>query len=704
MTRVLAISVTILVSVSGTTEAAKVTVDDLMKLRSIVDIRISPDGERVAYVVSAPSLERNAHEAAVYVVAARGGQPRRLAEGARVFNTPMPAPKLRWSPDGSSISFLGFAGEKPQLLAVAASGGEARPLTTAPEGVLGYEWAPDGKSVAYLTRDPMSEEEQRRRKDMSFVIHVDAPERARRLWLQPLDGTAARVLTPPEQYVDSLSWSPDGREIAYSAAPISGFAAQYSTRVYAVLTAGGSPRVVVDRPGMNTSPLYSPDGTRIAFVSTNGRAELMAPRSLAVAAARGGPAAIRTFGLNDAWVSDLVWARDSRSIYLLTTDGTFARAEHMFEQPIVRVWIESGRSERLPGAAVNYSLSLSRDGAHLAYRGVEGRTMGDVFLLETAGGRTTKLTEVNPELRGLELGELKAIQWRSFDGMEIWGLLLTPPRATSGQKLPLLVYCHGGPNGGVTYGIFPQFMHTVGQVDPYPTEAMASAGYAVLFPMPRGGAGYGEAGQRAIVNAWGEADYRDIMAGVDDLIAKGFADPDRLGVMGPSYGGFMTNWIVTQTGRFKAASAAASISDLADQYFLSDGGDFMAEYFKRPWEARESYFAHSPVNFAERVTTPLLLQHGENDRRVPIAGAWKFYRALKALGKTVEFDIYPRAGHVYFEPMLQREAMKRNLEWFTRWIKPAPESAASGKSAEETCHPGPPFRREHAADDAGTSR
>ena len=667
MRKALTIVVVILLSVCATAQAATVTVDDLMKLRSILDVRISPDGEMVAYVVSTPSLERNAHEAAIYVVAAQGGQPRRVAEGTRVFTARVPAPKLRWSPDSASVSFLGVAGDKPEVFA-AAPGGQAHALTTAPEGVSAYEWAPDGKSLAFLTRDPMSEEEQRQRKDNSFVIHVDAPERATRLWLQPLDGAAARVLTPPGQYVDSFSWSPDGREIAYSAAPITGFAAQYATRLYAVPVSSGPPRAVVDRPGMNTSPQYSPDGARIAFVSTNGRAELMASRSLAVAAAKGGDAP-RVYMLNDAWVSDLVWARDSRSIYLLTNDGTFASRENMFDQPIVRVGIEDGRAERVRGA-VDFSPSLSRDSRRLAYRAVEGRTMGDVFVLDTANGKTTKLTEVNPELRDLELGELKTVKWRSFDGMEIWGLLLTPPGWKAGQKVPLLVYCHGGPGGGVTHGIFPQFMQTVGQVDPYPTEAMASAGFAVLFPMPRGGAGYGEAGQRAIVNSWGEADYKDIMAGVDNLIAKGIADPDRLGVMGASYGGFMTDWIVTQTRRFKAASTAASISDLTDQYFLSDGGDFMAEYFKRPWEARDSYFSHSPINFAQNVTTPLLIQHGERDLRVPIANAWKFYRALKALGKTVEFDIYPRSSHLYYEPMLEREAMKRNLEWFMRWIKP----------------------------------
>jgi dipeptidyl aminopeptidase/acylaminoacyl peptidase len=161
------------------------------------------------------------------------------------------------------------------------------------------------------------------------------------------------------------------------------------------------------------------------------------------------------------------------------------------------------------------------------------------------------------------------------------------------------------------------------------------------------------------------------MAGVDDLVSRGIADPDRLGVMGASYGGYMTNWIVTQTGRFKAASAGASLTSLEDIYYLSEGGGFIVEYFKRPWENRDSYAAHSPLTHAAQVTTPLLIQHGERDPRVPISGAWKFFRALQALGKTVEFDIYPRGGHVLYEPMLQREQMRRNLEWFQKWIKTA---------------------------------
>jgi dipeptidyl aminopeptidase/acylaminoacyl peptidase len=267
------------------------------------------------------------------------------------------------------------------------------------------------------------------------------------------------------------------------------------------------------------------------------------------------------------------------------------------------------------------------------------------------------------------------VRWTSFDGKEIWGLLLTPPGYQPGTRIPLVVYCHGGPIGGYTYGIFPQFMHRPGQVDPYPVEAMASNGMAILFPMPRGGSGYGIAGFKSIIKAWGEPDYKDIMAGVDWAVKEGIADPDRLGVMGASYGGFMTSWIVTQTDRFKAASTAASVNDLVQEYYLSDAGDFIVEYFGTPWEAAEVLAKHSPITFAANVKTPLLIQHGESDNRVPLGQARAFYKALKAQHKTVEFDIYPRGGHVNYEPPLEREYMLRNLEWFKKWLLPVTAAA-----------------------------
>jgi dipeptidyl aminopeptidase/acylaminoacyl peptidase len=651
--------------------AARVTVDDLMRVRVMSDVRISPDGERVAYVVAEASLERNAYEPTLYVVPWTGGPPVRLTHTTRIFNRPVPMPRLRWSPDGTLLSFLAFVGDRPQVVAMRTDGGEPRVLTSAQDGVSAYEWAPDGRALAYLSPEPVSPDEERRRKEQTFVIQVDRQNRPVRLWLQPIDGGGTRALTPTDHYVDGLTWAPDGRTLAYSASRTPGFMALYDTRLYMVPREGGAARVLVDRPGINNAPQFSPDGRHVAFISTGGRNELKAARGLAVVAVDGSAATARMLtGDSGTWVGEFTWARDGLSVFYNSLEGTFGTGEHMFEQPIARAWLAPARMERVTsGRSASFSVSVSADGRRLAYRSVEPYATGDVFVREVgAAAPPRRLTDINPQLRDLGLGTVEPIHWPSFDGMEIWGLLVTPPGYDGTRRVPLLVYCHGGPIGGFTYGLFPQFAHLVGQVEPYPVHAFASAGFAVLLPMPRGGSGYGEKGMAMIVNAWGEGDYRDIMAGVDHLVVRGIADPARLGVMGASYGGYMTSWIVTQTDRFKAASTGASVNDLAGLYYLSEAGDVMTEYFKAPWEAPESYAAHSPITHAAKVRTPLLIQHGELDARVPIAQARAFYKALKAGKKIVEFDIYPRAGHVIYEPTLQREQMQRNLEWFTRWL------------------------------------
>jgi dipeptidyl aminopeptidase/acylaminoacyl peptidase len=671
MNRVALVAFTLCCAFSSLAAPHPVSVDDLMKLRWIADVQISPDGERVAYVVSQPNVETNTHDAQLYVVSTAGGTPVRMNYGTRIFNVPRPAPHLRWSPNGSSLAFVALVNDLPQVVAMSANGGEARTLTTAKEGTTIFEWSPDGQRIAYIAPDPASADEERRKKDKTYVNEVDRNERPPRVWIQDVAGGKSQVITPADQYVLGLSWSPDGSTVAYAASNVGGFNAQYHSKIYSVPAAGGAPKAIVDRPGMNRSPSYSPDGRWIGFVSTGGTSEMMSVWGFHVVPAPGGaPRDLSTE--TRAWIGEFVWSPDSLSIIYVPNEGTSLRGAGMFEQPIFREWIDSGRSERVTvGPTVNYSPSLSRDGKRLAYRSVEALTMGDVFVQDlVSGGKARKLTDTNPELADLTLGTIKPIHWRSFDGMEIWGLLLTPPGYDGSKKIPLLTYCHGGPIGGFTYGLFPQFMHTVPQVEIYGTQAMASAGFAVLFPMPRGGSGYGVEGFKMIKNSWGEIDYKDIMAGVDYVISLGIADPDRLGVMGGSYGGFMTNWIVTQTGRFKAAATMCSLADLTDMYYLSDGGDFMIEYFGDPFQDAARYAAHSPITFVNKVTTPLLIQHGENDRRVPLMQAQKFYKALKFLGKTVEFEIFPRGGHVLSEPAQQREIMRRNLAWFQRWLKP----------------------------------
>ena len=666
------IAVFVLLLVSTAANAlSKVSVDDLMKLRSISDVRISPDGKHIAYVVSTPSIEKAEHVPVLYVVPTEGGTPLRMTYGTRIFNQPLPASCLRWSPDGSMISFLAFVDDAPQVMAISVAGGEPRQITHAPEGTGPYEWAPDGKRVAYLAPDPTPKDVKERKKNKSYVIHVDQDDRLPRLWVLDLKTEVAKPLSPSNQTTVDFSWSPDGQTIAYAGSNKKGFYARFNHHVYTVAADGsGSPKAIVDRPGVNKTPRYSPDGKWIAFVSTGGYDGMISAEDLHVIASDGRKETLRNLtGAKEVWIGEYIWGADSKSLFFIPNEETSAHGEHMFEQQINRLSLDSGDIENItPGRLVNFSPSISKDGKWLAFKSVESRTMGDVAVMNLADKHITRLTEINPQLHDLELGELKPISWKSFDGKEIWGLLLTPAGYKGGKRLPTVVYCHGGPIGGFTYGIFPQFAHIPGQVDPYPSEAMASAGMAILFPMPRGGSGYGVAGFKEIIKSWGEKDYKDIMAGVDHLIDQGIADPDRLGVMGASYGGFMTSWIVTQTGRFKAASTGASVNNLTTEYLLSEAGDFIIEYFGYPWEPGEVLTSHSPVTFASKVTTPLLIQHGEHDYRVPLEQAWEYYRALKAQNKTVEFDIYPRGGHVNFEPPLEREYMKRNLEWFGRWL------------------------------------
>ena len=660
-----------LVSTAYPVSAKNVTVDDLMNLRSLVDVEISPDGSRVAYVVSTPSFETDAHEAILYEIPVSGGTPLRLTYGTRIFNRPIPAPRLRWLPNGKFLSFVGYVNNLPQVMEMSMAGGEAWAITSAKDGVTDYEWSPDGNRIAFLTTDPVPPEEDQRKIDKTYVISVGHSKPGPRLWVQDLARDSLNVITSVGKTIVDFHWSTDGRQLIYSASEVNDFSSIYHTRIFAVAATGGDARTIVDRPGVNRAPQFSPDGRWIAFISSDGYSGMISAEGLFLVSSDTRPGTIRNLTTTQQpWIGEFEWAPDSRSIFYTTAEQTNGRGAKMFEQPISRVYLDDDRINTVtPGRIVNSSFSLSRGGATLAYKSIESRTMGDVYVMSTKNRLAIRLTEINPQLHDLELGDLEPVHWKTFDGQEIWGLLLTPPGYKPGKPIPLVVYCHGGPIGGFSYGIFPQFTEIPGQVDPYPSEALASAGMAIFFPMPRGGSGYGVSGFRATLNAWGKVDYKDIMTGVDSLIARGIADPDRLGVMGASYGGYMTEWIVTQTGRFKAASAGAATSDLTQEYYLSDMGDFMVEYFGYPW-TDGALAAQSPITYVTKVTTPLLIQHGEDDHRVPLSEAWEFYRALNALHKTVEFDIYPRGGHVNFEPKLEREYMRRNLKWFRRWLEP----------------------------------
>jgi dipeptidyl aminopeptidase/acylaminoacyl peptidase len=278
-------------------------------------------------------------------------------------------------------------------------------------------------------------------------------------------------------------------------------------------------------------------------------------------------------------------------------------------------------------------------------------------------------------LDSVALGEMEAVRWKSADGLEIEGLLVKPVGARAGVRFPVLTYVHGGPTGVFTFGFEPQLGAAPLPIQggPYPIQVFAGKGYGVFMPNPRGSSGYGKAFLRANLQDWGYGDFQDIMTGLDHLASQGLADPDRLGLMGWSYGGYMTSWAITQTDRFKAASVGAGLPNLYSMHGNTDIPDALVDYFGgTPWQQKEQYQRSSAMYHAENIKTPTLIQHGEKDDRVQLSQAWELYRALQALDVPRLFVIYPRQGHLIMEPKQQRDMLTRNLDWFTKYVGERP--------------------------------
>jgi dipeptidyl aminopeptidase/acylaminoacyl peptidase len=303
----------------------------------------------------------------------------------------------------------------------------------------------------------------------------------------------------------------------------------------------------------------------------------------------------------------------------------------------------------------------------LAFAFNDAKTPNDIWVASSAGRGAQRLTNFNSQIKDYALVTTEVVRWKAPDGLEIEGLLVKPLGYEQGKRYPLILQIHGGPYAQFGYGLNPR------------AQIFAASGYAVLLPNPRGSTGYGQKFTTANVGDWGGKDYQDLMAGVDELIKTGVADPERLAVMGGSYGGFMTFWVITQTNRFKAAIGHAGISDWYSFHGQSDIPGLMEYGFGgTPWTAREVYEKWSPVRYADRVQTPLMITHGEQDRRVPIAQAEQYYRALRRRGVETVFVRYPREGHGITEPNHQIDLVRRQLEWFDKHLKPATTATTSG--------------------------
>ena len=650
---------------------------DIMELKNVGGVSLSPDGSKVAYTVSGwehpnarPSTDPvkpdtakgDKHETRshIWIVSAAGGTPRQLTFSERGESAP------QWSPDGRSLAFLSSRGSgtdtKTQLWILPMDGGEAYQLTTSKENVSGFEWSKDGSRIAYLAVDtlPKADEAKTARRDDPQVFEGNF--RLSHAWVIDVATKRATEVAHGNLTVSGApSWSPDGTRLAFQAAPTT-MLRDTRSDIYIVTVADKSLKKITTKPEAGSPPAWSPDGKTIAFTilpqTHTARADSIMDREigndhLVLYDVASGSAKDTYDPKIDISAGNPRWAPDGSRVLFTTGERAWA-AVYAYD-------LASNKLNRLVGKMLIGSPSLSHDGRLAAYTLGSSDAPADVYVSDLTFASPKRLTDINPQLRDIALGETDVITWKSTDGTPVEGVLLKPVGYQAGRKYPLLVEAHGGPTGATNAG----FKANWGS----PGQVWAGQGWAVLYPNPRGSANYGEKFTRANIMDWGGGDYRDIMTGVDDVIKRGIADSSKMAFEGWSYGCYMTAWVVSQTSRFKAARMGAGLADLQSMYGTTDIPGYIGTFFSGipTQKTLDFYRARSAITFVDNVTTPLLIQQGGSDQRVPIGQSMEFYRALKDRGKTVQLVFYPREGHGLSEYYHQLDKMQREYDWMTKY-------------------------------------
>jgi len=635
---------------------------DLDRIEDVAEPELSPDGEHLAYSVTTTNVEADKRQSDLWRVRYDG------RDRVQLTRTPEDSEWLpRWSPDGRSLAFLSDRGgedAKTQVWLMPTLGGEPRRVTDLPEGVEDYDWSPDGKRLAVIAWDPVRPADAPKPKHPPPIVtdrywfkedgtgYLD--HRRRHLYVVDVATGKAELLTPGDHDEDLPAWSPDGTQIAYVTKRGTDPDRHLNFDIYLVEPRAGAVERQLTRfegadldPSWESRPAWSPDGKRIAYLQGGeDKWVYYAPARLAVVDVASGKENLATD--LDRWFAKPRWAKDGRSIYVLVE---LSRVTHLSQ-----VTLDDGRVTPLTrGPRLDADFAVSGD--RLVVLGGGDDRPADLAAVESRGLRA--LGAHNEWLAGKRFAPVEDISFRSADGTEIHGFLVKPLDYVPGSRYPAILRLHGGPVYQFSHEFMPDW------------QAYAAAGYVVIAPNPRGSSGRGFDFARAIYADWGNKDVQDVLAAVDHVVALGIADPQRLGVGGRSYGGFLTNFVIASDGRFKAAVSGAGASNFSALY----GHDmYTREYdleLGYPWRTRDVWDRLSyPFLQAERIATPTLFYCAEQDFNVPCQGTEQMYQALRTRDVPTQLVIYPGENHGLTVPSYLRDRLERLIGWFDRYLKP----------------------------------